>query len=342
MKVFSAAIVGFLLCFAPALSLRLTKSNISGEKDAKVLVGCLSWALEDSWHLRKPVVRKTLETVKQWPAKSTILMVSNKEEDEFKDLVDMSFIADENTNYCGGETYSQLRHCASWKLIELMKNAAAERDFNYFAYIEDDMVVPTETFNFFKSHVDYLHDNGYLLTTLRVSAPELDCRKPGRELVSDCANPPCVAPFLDASGAEELYTDKEDRVYLRSTNPYSATWLMNTALWEEYVNGPQSNFTTWTPVPKENRASLAQVDTAEHVPRDTGLGIREMAASGLTYDPRYGSKKQLTHIKMKVYHASEDHHVTDELSNCPVGVDTQHVYNLVDGCSANQACEKLI
>merc|ERR1711879_986945 len=97
--------------------------------------------------------------------------------------------------------------------------------------------------------------------------------------------------------ALKLYSEDRDRWYLRRPNPYSGCFLMTRKMLQDYREGPQWNYSL-------NR-------------RNSPWSIRESAASGLLWDPRFGSQSALSHLRMSVVHQMPMHGVFAKGSKAP-------------------------
>lgn len=190
-------------------------------------------------------------------------------------------------------------YCLTWEAVRVLKERGRAGNYENYAYLEGDIAIPASTFSFWRLNVDAFHRKGFLLTTHRVH------QWANVDVLTDCFSGfgPCGRAFI-VNPANQ--TCSEDFVYIKPKNPYSACFLMSKEQFAEYIDGAQSDFKTAHDL---HDRPLAFNDKAFPEIRADGLPLwhwnrREMAASGLIWDFRYGSSAVLTHVQLRVHHLS--------------------------------------
>jgi hypothetical protein len=191
-----------------------------------------------------------------------------------------------------------------WEAIRVLKEQGSRGGYSNYAYWEGDINVPGATFDFWQRHVEKLHAHGFLLLPHRrqMSANKTEV------LTNSLLAESCGHPVRFRS-----------QVYFQANNPYTAGFLMNQVQFQEYLHSPRS-----------------------HYSRDGNpWGVREMAASGLTWDSKYGAKKVLTHTDMPVYHEFPVHDPTSKFIDQDGPYPVSEMEKMVMDCLTTRACDQL-
>lgn len=268
----------------------------AGSSDRTALAVVSMWLPEsEEREARVGALYRVLAAIASLPVAAKLLLVTNVIIEEAGPLVEEQIVRSDPQ--CSPTMKGSL--CMTWEAIYVLRSAglAGERGciaegaantarvcrtaFDYYLYIEGDIEIPLETFQFWVRHVDYLFESGYVLSPYRV-----ENNSKNQLILTDCFMVGCASktmPMLDFNPERQgLYTNATDRIYLQPLNPYTAGFIMNRAQFLAYVSGPMWSYST----------------AMKYSP----WGMGETAASGLIWDPRYGKESVLTHMRMPVLH----------------------------------------
>lgn len=282
-------------------------------RKATALVVLSHWIPGDgkngSEHAREKVEKSlngTLGEIRQWAVDATIVLVTNEYNTNVSSQVSHQVVTGREP-WCNA-TF-QFKLCMPWEALKALRNASSDwaagcdlystaacgvPKFDYYVYGESDIRTPKETFEFWATHAESLHKRGYLLLPHREERFDAD------EVLTDCYDEDCwkrTAVYKDEAGPAELYKDSQDRMYVLPGNPYAGCFFLTSAMFDEWLASTMWDY------------SSAMLLSKPPVGNIKSWGKRESATGGLLWDPRYGASKGLTHLRMKVFHASHMHHV---------------------------------
>eukprot|EP00747_Dinoflagellata_sp_TGD_P193959 gnl/TRDRNA2_/TRDRNA2_60804_c0_seq1.p1 gnl/TRDRNA2_/TRDRNA2_60804_c0~~gnl/TRDRNA2_/TRDRNA2_60804_c0_seq1.p1 ORF type:complete len:379 (-),score=29.75 gnl/TRDRNA2_/TRDRNA2_60804_c0_seq1:123-1259(-) len=258
------------------------------------------WAYDQSGrHKRTKGLRRVLLALSSFDVRMRVLLVTNHLVPEVDDLVAKQVVRPDPR--CGPRIREQL--CMPWEAIRALRKESSGQStscdldgwavcgslaYDYYLFMEDDIMIPPDTFSFWKRHVDGLYSLGYLLLPYRRE------RWPPDRL-TDCFDFGCpkrTRAAWDRDGAKALYDNLWERVYLKPDNPFAACWLMTRAQFQDYLASDE-----WNPRRKNMSRPYLIVEQ-----KTAGMSVRSQASGGLVWDPHFGPDTVLTHLKMPVVH----------------------------------------
>jgi len=304
-------IVVVLICLVSAAGQEPTCASGSASKQkclakpGKTAVAAVShWSPDEKAQRvrRVAALRQTLQALISFRGvQTTVIVLTNQQVPEIEDLhVEQVVKANprcapkQRPNLCmPWEALTALRFMSTKGVTsscDLVNEAVCgELQYDYYIYLEDDILIPADSFEFWAKHVEdlYLHD--YLLLPHRRESTTAGA-------LTDCFDDGCVLrsrAILDKDGPPGFYgADLRDRVFLQPDNPYTACFLMTRSQFRDYVDGVE-----WNARKKDWQRPSYSLGGKKQV-----WGTREQAAGGLLWDPRFGPEKALTHLRIPVVH----------------------------------------
>jgi len=179
--------------------------------------------------------------------------------------------------------------------------AQQRQNYDYFMYLEDDMVVPFEALQAWRRDSELLHPLGYLRGFLRT---EID------------ANGRVVSTDQKAVTAPGNYRRVGAQLWYYPENPYHATWVVSREQLDEFMDSP------------------AWIDG-----NNPEWGVRERAAAGMTWAG--GSPHRtllplnangLTHEDARIRHLPNNYALDDAEEYGSLDLDTLHNQNILAVC----------
>eukprot|EP00418_Pyrodinium_bahamense_P034453 CAMPEP_0179153824 /NCGR_PEP_ID=MMETSP0796-20121207/74827_1 /TAXON_ID=73915 /ORGANISM="Pyrodinium bahamense, Strain pbaha01" /LENGTH=600 /DNA_ID=CAMNT_0020855143 /DNA_START=245 /DNA_END=2047 /DNA_ORIENTATION=+ len=265
-----------------------------GEKSALVVVNYWVYPEHSRRDARSQALRRTLEALARYPARVRTLLVTNEPAPEADGLVVEQIVRPKQ--WCSPTMEDPL--CMAWEAMRVLRNestgglpgcdlwhrgACGDLLYDYYIYLEGDIEMPAESFEFWAKHVDGLFRQAYVLVPHREEPFE------GQQKLTECIRSPMVdhlaqtRALKDTVGADELYPDPRDRIYLQPPVPYTACLLMSRWQFEVYRMGKAWDY-----------------DTVKRTLE--GGKIREAAIRGLFGDSRLTKLRAVTHLRAPVLH----------------------------------------
>lgn len=250
---------------------------------------------------RLSALRQVLKTFSLYSVDVKIVLVTNAWVSHVADIVARQVVRPEPI--CGPPAArAQHNWCLPWEAIRVLSrgwaspscrgeavhlrlaNCSGAGGYDYYLYLEGDHELPAASFEFWRRRAPALHACGYLLLPHTREVMHRGTAH-SSDVMAACHTPSCLGEtklFLDVTRLSESEAAPSGSVYLQPANPYSGCSIMTCAQFAEYLDGAQWDY-----------------GCAEN---PLGYGIRELAATTLLSDPRYGRDGALTHLSLPVYH----------------------------------------
>lgn len=243
-------------------------------------------------------LQRVVRTLLTFEVNMRLLVVTNKFMQQITDLGAEQVIRERP--WCCGDFDN---YCLCWEAIRVMRHGSTGEPpdcdldnyascgdllYDYYIYLEGDIVLPANSFYFWTAHVDDLYRRGYLLQ------PHRQERWPPDRL-TDCFYPSCVEETnaLWDSTNKDLYSgDVHERIYLNPGNTQTSCFLMTKTQFQDYLTGDE-----WDCLRKNITHPAFTIQGNREL-----WSIRAQASGGLIWDPRFGPHRVLIHLLMPTYH----------------------------------------
>jgi len=192
-----------------ALSLSKDASTSKANQRRQRALAVVSYWTPDEWaerQAREWALRKVLSALAAFPIRVRTVLVTNKYVPQVADLVSQQEVRPEP--FCGPPQINVNYYCLPWEAIRVLargrmhqacgngfrvpgtpSNCSTAGNYDFYFYIEGDILVPPSSFEFWQKHVDRLHRRGYLLQAHRRERRRE--RSQSWEVLPDCHMPSC-------------------------------------------------------------------------------------------------------------------------------------------------------
>lgn len=197
---------------------------------------------------RLKYLKETLDAVREFPFRTIDISVDTNSEDFAK-------LASEFFGNVNVTVWTDLEH--PFKLTWAHRRAMSEQssDYDTFAYLEDDIGIPSFTIRRWLTETVNLAPHGAISGFLRVEQDRY-----GKIILSDFR-----API-----SRENIVELDGRLYLDSPYPHQACWIYHKPIFDDFMT--RESFMNGSTYP-------------EHlVARDSPLGVREQISTGFSFD----------------------------------------------------------